>query len=161
AAWISLQIHGFSSDYRAAWREKRQELTIERAGKFRDNGVISPGQALVPEPCDLRAAVARNSGAVRLGGTGDLHIAALKSKALERQERDCMKDEALSPGIREPSRERGPPWRDYRPSYDYPRAGGPKWKMRPTYAALDLGTNNCRLLVARPAGDGFRVIDAF
>ena len=28
-------------------------------------------------------------------------------------------------------------------------------------AALDLGTNNCRLLVARPVGDGFRVIDAF
>ena len=31
----------------------------------------------------------------------------------------------------------------------------------PTYAALDLGTNNCRLLVARPNGEGFRVIDAF
>lgn len=31
----------------------------------------------------------------------------------------------------------------------------------PTYAALDLGTNNCRLLVARPSDDGFRVIDAF
>ncbi|WP_441771865.1 Ppx/GppA phosphatase family protein [Labrys sp. KB_33_2] len=30
-----------------------------------------------------------------------------------------------------------------------------------TYAALDLGTNNCRLLVARPTGEGFRVIDAF
>src|SRR5580698_3914061 len=30
-----------------------------------------------------------------------------------------------------------------------------------TYAALDLGTNNCRLLVARPTADGFRVIDAF
>jgi exopolyphosphatase / guanosine-5'-triphosphate,3'-diphosphate pyrophosphatase len=29
------------------------------------------------------------------------------------------------------------------------------------YAALDLGTNNCRLLVARPEGDSFRVIDAF
>ena len=28
-------------------------------------------------------------------------------------------------------------------------------------AALDLGTNNCRLLIARPQGDGFRVIDAF
>jgi exopolyphosphatase / guanosine-5'-triphosphate,3'-diphosphate pyrophosphatase len=31
----------------------------------------------------------------------------------------------------------------------------------PTYAALDLGTNNCRLLVARPTDDSFRVIDAF
>jgi exopolyphosphatase/guanosine-5'-triphosphate,3'-diphosphate pyrophosphatase len=29
------------------------------------------------------------------------------------------------------------------------------------YAALDLGTNNCRLLVARPAPRGFKVIDAF
>ena len=30
-----------------------------------------------------------------------------------------------------------------------------------SYAALDLGTNNCRLLVAEPAPFGFRVIDAF
>jgi exopolyphosphatase/guanosine-5'-triphosphate,3'-diphosphate pyrophosphatase len=29
------------------------------------------------------------------------------------------------------------------------------------YAALDLGTNNCRLLIACPTGDGFRVIDSF
>ncbi len=29
------------------------------------------------------------------------------------------------------------------------------------FAALDLGTNNCRLLVARRAGEGFRVFDAF
>ena len=29
------------------------------------------------------------------------------------------------------------------------------------YAALDLGTNNCRLLMARPSRDGFRVVDAF
>jgi exopolyphosphatase/guanosine-5'-triphosphate,3'-diphosphate pyrophosphatase len=35
-----------------------------------------------------------------------------------------------------------------------PRLGAP-------VAALDLGTNNCRLLVARPAGTGIRVIDAF
>ncbi|MBC2651365.1 Ppx/GppA phosphatase family protein [Novosphingobium aerophilum] len=36
-------------------------------------------------------------------------------------------------------------------------ASGP----RQAYAAIDLGTNNCRLLIARPAGDSFVVIDAF
>jgi len=30
-----------------------------------------------------------------------------------------------------------------------------------SYAALDLGTNNCRLLIAKPAGDGFQVIDSY
>ncbi len=29
------------------------------------------------------------------------------------------------------------------------------------YGALDLGTNNCRLLIARPTGQGFRVIASF
>ncbi|WP_324828527.1 Ppx/GppA phosphatase family protein [Qipengyuania zhejiangensis] len=32
---------------------------------------------------------------------------------------------------------------------------------RQAYAALDLGTNNCRLLIARPSGEDFTVIDAF
>jgi len=32
---------------------------------------------------------------------------------------------------------------------------------RQAYAALDLGTNNCRLLIARPSGQDFTVIDAF
>ena len=31
----------------------------------------------------------------------------------------------------------------------------------PFYGALDLGTNNCRLLVATPRDHGFRVVDAF
>ncbi len=31
----------------------------------------------------------------------------------------------------------------------------------PFYAALDLGTNNCRLLVAEPRGDTFKVVDSF
>ena len=29
------------------------------------------------------------------------------------------------------------------------------------YGALDLGTNNCRLLIAKPSHDGFRVVDSF
>lgn len=37
-----------------------------------------------------------------------------------------------------------------------PRRSGPT-----IYGALDLGTNNCRLLVARPSRRGFQVIDAF
>jgi len=37
----------------------------------------------------------------------------------------------------------------------------PRRTFRHTYGALDLGTNNCRLLVARPIEGGFTVIDAF
>ena len=32
---------------------------------------------------------------------------------------------------------------------------------RGVFSAIDLGTNNCRLLIAKPTRDGFRVIDAF
>jgi exopolyphosphatase/guanosine-5'-triphosphate,3'-diphosphate pyrophosphatase len=38
--------------------------------------------------------------------------------------------------------------------------GSPSLSRR-AYAALDLGTNNCRLLVARPSRRGFKVIDSF
>ncbi|MCI4644889.1 MAG: Ppx/GppA family phosphatase [Hyphomonadaceae bacterium] len=31
---------------------------------------------------------------------------------------------------------------------------------RPLYAAVDLGTNNCRLLIAKPVGTGFRIVDS-
>jgi exopolyphosphatase/guanosine-5'-triphosphate,3'-diphosphate pyrophosphatase len=31
----------------------------------------------------------------------------------------------------------------------------------PAFAALDLGTNNCRMLVGTPSGSGFRVIDSY
>lgn len=37
----------------------------------------------------------------------------------------------------------------------------PDGRWSHTYAALDLGTNNCRLLVAKPDESGFRVVDAF
>ncbi|WP_225883207.1 Ppx/GppA phosphatase family protein [Sphingomonas aliaeris] len=36
-----------------------------------------------------------------------------------------------------------------------------RWPAAQHFAALDLGTNNCRLLIARPQADGFAVVDAF
>lgn len=35
------------------------------------------------------------------------------------------------------------------------------WLGRSAYAALDLGTNNCRLLIAKASGSGFTIVDAF
>lgn len=50
-------------------------------------------------------------------------------------------------GLRDPSS--APPWSES------------ARRQRRAYAALDLGTNNCRLLIARPARQGFYVVDAF
>jgi exopolyphosphatase/guanosine-5'-triphosphate,3'-diphosphate pyrophosphatase len=37
----------------------------------------------------------------------------------------------------------------------------PRRIFGPAFAALDLGTNNCRMLIGTPAGHGFRVLDSF
>jgi exopolyphosphatase/guanosine-5'-triphosphate,3'-diphosphate pyrophosphatase len=78
-----------------------------------------------------------------------------------------MDDEArttssgLDPAQRREPRGR-PPWgRRWPPRHPRPDGGATHDARRPAYAALDLGTNNCRLLVARPVRDGFRVVDAF
>jgi exopolyphosphatase / guanosine-5'-triphosphate,3'-diphosphate pyrophosphatase len=41
------------------------------------------------------------------------------------------------------------------------RQAAARWPEARHYAALDLGTNNCRLLIAKPQGSGFAVVDAF
>lgn len=38
------------------------------------------------------------------------------------------------------------------------RSGGGRSR---TFAAIDLGTNNCRLLIARETSDGFRIVDSY
>lgn len=41
------------------------------------------------------------------------------------------------------------------------RGGGTPAADSPCYGALDLGTNNCRLLIATPSGRSFRVVEAY
>ncbi len=79
------------------------------------------------------------------------------------EDRGYMNDEARAPGGLDlacnaalPARVRGSP-----PTFSHEQTQRGGTRARPTYAALDLGTNNCRLLIARPAGEGFRVVDAF
>src|SRR3954469_1785445 len=47
------------------------------------------------------------------------------------------------------------------PGRPAPKETRARWPEPRHYAALDLGTNNCRLLIARPQGTGFAVVDAF
>jgi exopolyphosphatase/guanosine-5'-triphosphate,3'-diphosphate pyrophosphatase len=75
-----------------------------------------------------------------------------------------MDDEARATGL-DPASDRAQRRRRGRRSpYHRPRRDGDTGGADvsgPTYAALDLGTNNCRLLVARATREGFRVVDAF
>ncbi|WP_288418419.1 Ppx/GppA family phosphatase [uncultured Novosphingobium sp.] len=52
-----------------------------------------------------------------------------------------------------------------KPAFTSRGEGAPTFSRPPlyrqSYAAIDLGTNNCRLLIARPSGEHFTVIDAF
>ena len=81
---------------------------------------------------------------------------------------ESKRDRSRKPrGKKSPSR---PPAKESRPSGERQGAepATPKiWRRPPhrqfrqAYAAIDLGTNNCRLLIARPSGENFVVIDAF
>ena len=70
---------------------------------------------------------------------------------------------APSAGVSSPVAPRPPATRLFRPSADRTSHNDAETSgLPPAYAALDLGTNNCRLLVAVPGRQGrFRVIDAF
>lgn len=77
----------------------------------------------------------------------DGHLPDKKTPAAEKNNRQSGGDAG-----RKPTREATPRRRRNT------RTGAPN---EPIYAALDLGTNNCRLLIARPTRRGFQVVDAF
>jgi exopolyphosphatase/guanosine-5'-triphosphate,3'-diphosphate pyrophosphatase len=76
-----------------------------------------------------------------------------------------MNDGARRTGRSDPARDRAQRRSRWgrRSLYGFPHRerAEPDFEGGSVYGALDLGTNNCRLLVARPSGDGFHVIDAF
>ena len=72
-----------------------------------------------------------------------------------------MEDEVRATGLDPASVGPRGPRRGRRSPYGAGRPGGGLDVSGAAYAALDLGTNNCRLLVARPTRDSFRVVDAF
>lgn len=74
-----------------------------------------------------------------------------KSGSNSRRQRNPKQGQTRAPGDGKTGKARNPAgWR--RP---------PHKSYRQAYAAIDLGTNNCRLLIARPSDDNFVVIDAF
>jgi exopolyphosphatase / guanosine-5'-triphosphate,3'-diphosphate pyrophosphatase len=101
-----------------------------------------PPAARVEAPGTRRQWRKRRKSRSRGNGSGAQH----PSEAGERQER---REAALRECVKAASA------REAHPGGGHPRAG------RRAYAALDLGTNNCRLLIARPSGENFTVIDAF
>ncbi len=76
-----------------------------------------------------------------------------------------MDDEARVTGGLDHAQHRGPlrrPRWGRRSRYGSQHDSAPsRGRQRSIYAALDLGTNNCRLLVARPSSNSFQVVDAF
>ncbi|MFC7473623.1 Ppx/GppA phosphatase family protein [Dankookia sp. GCM10030260] len=68
-----------------------------------------------------------------------------------------MPDDTATLGLPEPQG----PAPERLSGYGAPGAAVRCGSSSPAYAALDLGTNNCRLLVGAPAHAGFRVVDSF
>jgi exopolyphosphatase / guanosine-5'-triphosphate,3'-diphosphate pyrophosphatase len=97
-----------------------------------------------------KAAVPSSALALQRGGK----VFAMDAESPPQGGRDGFRD-----GMRRPRWGRRTPYGIRRDGFAEPdrRFEAPQQ----TYAALDLGTNNCRLLVARPTASGFRVVDAF
>ncbi|MBS0482076.1 MAG: Ppx/GppA family phosphatase [Proteobacteria bacterium] len=94
----------------------------------------------------------------------ETHPPAMREEALNGQ--DVQPDgRSAAPGDPDPDRAFSRPDGQNQDSVQRTGMAGAPWGTLPfhrqAFAAIDLGTNNCRLLIARPQGDNFVVIDAF
>lgn len=109
------------------------------------NGASAP-------PRRAKSRMARKSGKSRKPGK---KVAAAQTRPAEARKPDPAKSESRSADARTVE-VRGSAALPFGRDALLPRSAG-----RQSYAAIDLGTNNCRLLIARPSGENFTVIDAF
>lgn len=145
---------------------------VSRAGEAKDTNVTTPSED--PRRADPPAAVratgtTRHSAVAGDGGGASAASAPLKKKGRRRKKRRSVyapPQEIAAGGQANRAGERRSPATQAAPLPPLPRR--PVHASEPSrgegevlYAALDLGTNNCRLLIARPRDHGFHVVDAF
>ncbi|MXN64417.1 Ppx/GppA family phosphatase [Stappia sp. GBMRC 2046] len=140
-------------------RRRRPNRAERRAEQFSDNNQVEAppqdsGNATLP--CAEISKTDASIDASRSGETGGGHAGG---------ERAGRQDErgggAGNPAVYKPAYLNGK-GNAYAPSVSSQDLRAEEGRQQDTlYAALDLGTNNCRLLVARPETRGFRVVDAF
>ncbi|WP_420959609.1 Ppx/GppA phosphatase family protein [Brucella sp. IR073] len=123
-----------------------------------------------PDPEQKKRARRRRRGKAKSRGSAALAAAAEpaparpaapKSSHRRRSKRGRQGRVAAAP-LNAASEKRVAPARPASPQADPRPRGVSGAETSPLYAALDLGTNNCRLLIASPTRPGqFRVVDAF
>ena len=106
------------------------------SGLDRDAGHPARNPARTPERAEGQIHAPLTDPVAPCGGAGDADSAG--------NDLDLVRDNPVTPGLATAALA-------VRPAPGY----------RQSYAAIDLGTNNCRLLIARPSGENFVVVDAF
>lgn len=124
----------------------------QREGELVSSGAVSNGSVSLKTGPQHTAAAGRPNGLV---DPALVDVAAVSPKK-RRRKRKAKKP--FTTGVRETA----PNVDVARPSSEIAAQTGEAPRRPELYAALDLGTNNCRLLIAAPTRPGqFRVVDAF
>jgi exopolyphosphatase/guanosine-5'-triphosphate,3'-diphosphate pyrophosphatase len=140
--------HAAGTGGASASRGRRRRARGRPSGHFRNDAADGTG-GKAAEGAGLRTGQAQAFAARGPGDGGSATEPAARGHADRRGASAVAGDAHARGGERQPQREARVP-------------GAPaRAPDNQLYAALDLGTNNCRLLIARPEERGFKVVDAF